>query len=208
MGKKPSKSRAKPRPAQKQARRSQTKRVTWRSSEAEREPHDAAPHDIAALELSQPMADAAAAIKWAKGIVAYAPDDVRHDLNASIEALTEEQTGWMRGFDDYEQERDKAANLIAYAVEVGFGLALARFREPLTRHAPEARNMIIRLDDNRRKGTAATKAKPAAGRDALRRLMAAAAAERREVSPEEVMRVLKCSRTTAWRRMTEIQLGD
>jgi uncharacterized membrane protein len=194
--------------AAKPAHRQNSAQVTWRSPAAERQPNDPAPPKIDALNLNGPTPDLAAGIQWAKGMIEYLPETVREEMKASIDAIVEEQTGWMSVLDDYWEERDKVQRLITYGIEVGFGLALARFREPLTKYSPAVADLFRRLDENRVLGTEATKAKPANDRAELKALMTQAKAEGREVTDKEIMAKLKCSRTTAWRRKTELELGQ
>lgn len=158
------------------------------------------------VEIDQPLGDGTLDVKWAKGLMNHLPDDMREFIERRVEWLTREQVGWMVGMDDHWQEQEKVRAVLSMGVEVGFAMALARFREPLMRHAPAARKLIVRLDENRKRGTAATKAKPIKARSALRELIKKARREGHEVSVNEIMAALKCSRTTAWRRKTEIEL--
>jgi len=201
------KSKTKRRTTAKSARRKKPARVTWRSPEAERLPHDPAPPKLDALNLNDPTPDLAVAIKWAKGLLEYLPKTVRQEIQATTDAIVEEQTGWMDASDDWH-ERNQVRSLITYGIEVGFGLALARFREPLTKYSPAVADLFRRLDQNRVLGTKTTKAKPANAREELKALMTQAKAEGREVTDKEIMAKLKCSRTTAWRRKTELELGQ
>ena len=165
-----------------------------------------AQEQIELIQLDRHSKPAADAITWATGILAYLPAPLARVFHDTTESLTFEQVSWMDGMDDYRDEYEKIRSVIRHGIEVGFGIALAQFREPLSKHAPAARKLIVKLDDNRKRGTEATKAKPVKARDRLRELMATANAEGREVTVEEITKTLKCSRTTAWRRKTEIDL--
>lgn len=158
------------------------------------------------VEIDKPLAGGTLDLKWAKGLMNYLPADMRDTISRHADALTDEQVGWMQGMDDYWQECEKVRAVVFMGLEAGFAMALARFREPLMRHAPAARALIVRLDENRKRGTESTKAKPVKARSDLRDLMTKASDEGREVTVKEIMAALKCSRTTAWRRKTEIEL--
>lgn len=167
-----------------------------------------AQEQIELIQLDHQRKPAAESIAWAKGILNYLPASLARLFHDTTESLTFEQVNWMDGMDDYRDEYEKIRSVIRHGIEVGFGMALAQFREPLSKHAPAARKLIDRLDENRAKGTQAMKAKPVKARDNLRALIDAARAEHRDLTVAEVMRSLNCSRTTAWRRMTELQLGE
>lgn len=158
------------------------------------------------VQIDQPLGDGRLDLKWAKGLLKHLPADMRGLIDRQADAFTREQVGWMAGMDDHWQESEKVRAIVLMGIEAGFAVALARFREPLMQHAPAARELIDRLDANRKRGTETTKAKPVKARDSLRELIKAARSQGREVTVEEVMKALKCSRTTAWRRMTEIEL--
>ena len=158
------------------------------------------------VEIDKPLGGGTLDLEWAKGLMNYLPDDMRDTISRHADAFTDEQVGWMQGMDDYWQECEKVRGILLLGIEFGFAMALARFREPLMKHAPAARALIVRLEENCKRGTAATKAKPVKARSTLRDLMNKATAEGREVTVGEIMAALKCSRTTAWRRKTEIEL--
>jgi response regulator of citrate/malate metabolism len=165
-----------------------------------------AQEQIELIQLDRHSKPAADAIAWATGILAYLPAPLARVFHDTTESLTFEQVSWMDGMDDYRDEYEKIRSVIRHGIEVGFGMALAQFREPLSKHAPAARKLIVRLDDNRKLGTETMKAKPVKDREKLRALMATASAEGRELTYQEITKELKCSRVTAWRRKTEIEL--
>ena len=119
-----------------------------------------AQEQIELIQLDRHSKPAADAIAWATGILAYLPAPLARVFHDTTESLTFEQVSWMDGMDDYRDEYEKIRSVIRHGIEVGFGIALAQFREPLSKHAPDARKLIVTLDDNRKRGTAPTKAKP------------------------------------------------
>lgn len=125
------------------ARAIEKEMATW---DAIRERQEAAEAAAKLIQLDQPLAGDSLDVKWAKGLLDFLPDDMRREIDRHVAKLTDEQVGWMDGFDDHWQEHAKVRAIIAMGVEFGFAVALARFREPLTAHAPQARELIKRLD--------------------------------------------------------------
>lgn len=182
-----------------------------RRADARQQAREAAEGDGAVIEfdpldVEDPEAEN---IAWAKNILDHLPADLRRQLEQHTERLAAEQLlGFMPDDDDFEglAELDKITKLIGHGIATGFTLALARYRRPLMDHAPEARRLIGRQDAARRKGAAVAKAKADNVREQLRAMMAAAAADGRELTPAEAAEALGRSRSLIRRRMNEIEL--
>lgn len=94
------------------------------------------------LDIEDPEAEN---LEWAREIVEHLPRDLYRQLANNVDRLVADHV-LTQMVELSAQEVREFRGHIWRGVTTGFSLALARYKRPLMEHAPEARNLVGRLD--------------------------------------------------------------